>query len=743
MTDTVVNVQGFGKVRFPESMSPAEIEQAIERDILPKMEAQRSDARRQAFAESKDAPVNIANVVDVPRSFIRMLGYVSPAARVIDEISRPDVGRGVVDVGQGAKQLVKHLVGADDAKQYGKDVSREVEQYEADRGGDAAGFDWGRLAGNTGATSFLGLARAPATAGALLKYGMAAAQGGTAAALNPVDENKGDFATQKGIQTAIGAAVAPVAQFGIEKGLSFVGNQARKAGDFISTLYRKATGATPNANAVVDAQGNLTQAGEEAVRKLGIDWKSVGDDVKRGLIELSNDSTKASRSMTPEQQLRATMIREVTGEDATLGQVTRDFAQQQTEHDLKKVNSIGAPIRARFAKQNRGLIESIDDLTKKTGGTAVDEYEVGRRVASSIEGADKEAREAVSMLYREIDKEKGGQFAIKPQSVLDKLDDISDNAEGDAIVSSVQRKLRRYGLLNDSGSIKRGASLNAKQAEELRKFVGSELTGDTPNKRRMISSLVDALDDDVKTSAGEDVYEIARKVAKTRFEDLRIPAVRAIVDKDVRAEDIFDKFVRKGGIDDLTALKGYMSRGGEDAHQLTPAWNELRGETLKHVFAQGTKQAAKNELDDVVFSGPQFKKALDALGRRKLEVLFTPEELAKLDKVVKVAEWRVPMADVLNTSNTNSAWWNMVDRVLSYLPGKAGMVLRGAGRAAKVGADEIAQEVAARAAMRPGEELARQAEEAASERVSGAARAAVDAGRVPSFFAIGAERKRK
>ncbi len=735
-----VNVAGFGVVNFPDTMNEEQIAQAIERDIVPQIKPKAAGpsaeelaaGRQEALKDTQDAPV-----LGIPRSVLRKAAIASPAARFLDLAASPNVGRGAMDVIQGGKQLYKHVTGAPDAKQYGEDVSHEIQDYESARGPEA-GFDAGRLAGNVGATSFLGLARAPAAAGAFLKYGSTALQGAAAAALNPVDETKGGFAGQKTLQTGIGAAVAPLAQFGLEKAGGFIANKGRQVGDFLATTLRKVRGQPANENAVIDAAGNLTEAGKKAVEKLGIDWAQVGDDAKAGLLKLANDSTKAGRAMNAEEQIRATLMKEVTGEDATLGQVTRDYAQQQTEHDLKKVNAVGAPIRARFAKQNRGLIGKIDELTQKAGGTAIDEYEVGSRVANSVKSADKEAREAVSMLYKQIDQDMGGKFKIQPSKLLQQLDELGDNAEADVISESVKRRLNRIGVLKPDGA---GVTLNAKQAEELRKFVGG-LSGDSPTKKRAIGILIDSLDDDVRKSAGEDVYEIARKTAKVRFEDLRIPAIKAITEGDVRAEDIFDKYVRKGGIDDLNALKGYMSRNGEDAHQLTPAWNELRSEALKHVFSESTKNSAKNELDDVLFSGPMFKKALDKLGRRKLEVLFSPEELAQLDKVAKVAEWRTPMADVLNTSNTNSAWWNMVDRVLSYLPGKSGMVARGVGRAAKVGADEIAQEAAAKSAMSPAETLAAKVEAEAAERTAGTVRDAAGATRAPSFFSMGAERKR-
>lgn len=723
-----VNVPGVGMVDFPDGMAPEAITQAIERDILPQRRA-KVDAGTQAW-----------------QAEIKRESAPGPMARF---------GRGFMDVAQGIKQGFKKATGAEDADAYSAEIREGNERYERGRtagaGGDA-GFDFLRLGGNVAATAPAMFIPGGQAAAMVPRVASVAAQGAASGAVQPVLDDQGDFFTQKAIQTGVGAVVAPVANEGLRKGAQVVTDRVlRPAGDFIRSTVARVRGAPPNPNAVLDMDGALTRAGEAALQKLGLKAEDITEGARTKLLELSKASTKEAKSMTPEQQLRAALFREVTGEEATLGQVTREFAQQQTEGELKKLNQVGDPLRARLARQNRGLLDAVEGVRKGTGGQQPNEYGAGQRVAESVKNADKEAREAVSMLYKAIDQEVGGNFKIKPQELLSRLDEVSDNAEGDAIVTSVQRRLSRLGLLNKNGEIKRGASLDAAGAEELRKFVGG-LSGDTPNKRRMISMLVDSLDNDVRASAGEDVYEIARKVAKTRFEDLRIPAVRAIVDGDVPAEQIFDKYVRRGGIDDLKALKGYMSRKTDvatkagaverDPHLLGQGWDELRSQALGHIFEKSTRQAARNELDDALFSGAMFRKAMKDLGDEKLKVLFSAEELAKLEKIAKVAEWRIPMADVLNTSNTNSAWWNMVDRLLP-MAGKGGGVLKGAATAVRQGMERNAQEAQVAASMEPGRTLADRATQAAQAKFGDSLRGFLNTSRTPSFFSIGAERKRQ
>ena len=211
-----VNVQGFGVVNFPASMSDGDITVAIERDIMPKVRA------KQAAAAEADPMVQQAREAAKP----------GPLARV---------GRGMMDVGQGAKQLffrgrdaLQGTAGSSaETQQYEREMIDEMNQYEADRQRSAtpttsqlitgekpdAGFDWLRLGGNVAATLPIGLIPGGAAATMPTRVLSLAAQGAASGAAQPVDTDKGDFAGQKALQTAIGTVVAPVAGEVARKGV--------------------------------------------------------------------------------------------------------------------------------------------------------------------------------------------------------------------------------------------------------------------------------------------------------------------------------------------------------------------------------------------------------------------------------------------------------------------------------------------------------------------------------------------
>ena len=665
-----VNVQGVGTINFPDTMGPEEIKRAIETDILPKTQQAKATSTPDAIDQG--------------------------AIEAMKPTGLERFGRGAEDVVQGVNQLYQHVAGTpEDAAAIDKTIQEQNAQYDKGRSiglkpGEKPSFDWMRLGGNVAATAPVALIPGGASSGVLARGASMAAQGATAAAAQPVDTSKGSFLGQKALQTGVGAVAAPVAGFTLSGAGRLIGNKVVRPG--IAAVKRASaalSGKTPNPNAVLSPDGTFTQAGLEAMDKLGLKVSDLHDDAIKALQQAASSASKEAKALTPEQQIRAAMIKGVTGEPATLGQVTRDFAQQQTEQDLKKINSVGDELRARFARQNAGLLENFQKIKSGTGGVAPNEYQAGNLVADAVKSTEATKDQAVSNLYKAYRASGGADTAVPDKAIADRLGTVADEIGTENIPSPVLGRLKEFGFLGGT----RTKLLTVNEADKLNRLINNNNPGFGPQSKAL-GELKRALDEALINTpdAGAEASQAlitARKAAAASFKQKDIPAVRAIIDGKVRPEDIYAKYVRRGGIDDLTQLKDYLGGAGKGG-----AWDELRSQALEDVFSKATRQASRDELDNVLFSGAQFRKAMNGLGEEKLKVLFNPDELAKLERLSKVAEWRIPLADVLNTSNTNSAWWNMMDRILSYLPGRSGMVLRGVGRSAQVGAKAIEQEAA-------------------------------------------------
>jgi hypothetical protein len=107
------------------------------------------------------------------------------------------IGRGMMDIAQGSKQLYLKgkdaITGDNEAEDYTRHVDEEVALYEKGRG-EKAGIDWWRIGGNVAATLPVALLPGAASAGVAVRTGAGALQGATASALNftPEGESKMD-----------------------------------------------------------------------------------------------------------------------------------------------------------------------------------------------------------------------------------------------------------------------------------------------------------------------------------------------------------------------------------------------------------------------------------------------------------------------------------------------------------------------------------------------------------------------
>jgi hypothetical protein len=205
-----VTIEGVGVVNFPDDMTPDQITQAIETDILP---AKVQPQVPQQVASPKVEPSAVDPVrASVPGRFTQ--GIADPGLGVMQLLSKiPGVdksaalaGRQKSDLAFQGMEIPEELLprSVDQAVR-----ANEASYQEARKADGQEGFDGARLAGNiVGTAPAAKLARSGI---ASLKARMAsgAGIGATTAAVQPVTE--GDYWTEKGKQVAVGTAVGGAA----------------------------------------------------------------------------------------------------------------------------------------------------------------------------------------------------------------------------------------------------------------------------------------------------------------------------------------------------------------------------------------------------------------------------------------------------------------------------------------------------------------------------------------------------
>lgn len=271
-----VNIKGVGTVHFPDDMTPDEIQQAIERDVLPRASA--------------EPPVESPSIL----------------ARI---------GRGMMDMGQGYRQLELQATSREDridpiAANYGLDpirkgvpqsvvdaytrhVNNELELYDKGREAQGGGIDWARIGGNVAATAPLAAVGAPEALAA--RAGLGALQGavigGTQFAPSGTTEER---LKNAGTGAVLGGAL-PVAA-------STAGTVGRVLPQAAAATARRIVG-----NRVVDAvkapfnarwnqrlfnevtpDGEITASGPEGFRQLAQRFTEAYETLWRGKIKLKS-----------------------------------------------------------------------------------------------------------------------------------------------------------------------------------------------------------------------------------------------------------------------------------------------------------------------------------------------------------------------------------------------------------------------------------------------------------------------
>lgn len=262
----VIEVPGHGQVEFPDGMSDQDITAAIQKNLAPPAKASYTDTSY--IAKSIASPLT--------GSLSRLMG--------------------VADTGMSVAQMGAHAIGAGDAFESGRHKINE--QFEKVRqkmspSGEAPGYDFDRLAGSTAGPSMVASKLAAAAplikgktiadaTGALGVTGRAilgSAQGGTGAALQPVEPTEEGFWTPKFQQVGAGGMTGGVLSLGMDA-IGAISRLARQAAqpltekgraEILRTFQDSVMGQDPNVKA------QMLQAAAQAKPGVGGVMPTVGE----------------------------------------------------------------------------------------------------------------------------------------------------------------------------------------------------------------------------------------------------------------------------------------------------------------------------------------------------------------------------------------------------------------------------------------------------------------------------------
>lgn len=361
----------------------------------------------------------------------------------------------------------------------------------------------------------------------------------------------------------------------------------------------------------------------------------------------------------------------------TEGQKTRQFEQQRFERETAKLPEVGAPIRERFATQNKQLQQNLESFIDMTGAEAPDLRSIGLTVDKALRDRAARDKTRIRTLYKEAEKAGEMEAPVKLDTVVKHLVDNAPEAEVANVLKATRAKALQLGVATeapDGTLIAQPVSL--KTAELFRRSIGGATNAEPTNimQASQMRSLIDASTEGL----GGNMYKQAR-AARARFgsDYENIGLVKNLLgqkrgsnDRAIAMEDVLRRSVidPSTSLDTVRQVRRLLQTEGPNGQQ---AWKELQGGTLKFMRDEATKGVGRDELGNPILSPAQLDRVVGQLDKSgKLDFVFGKKGAEQLRIINDVAkDVLVAPPGSVNTSNTASVLAGMMDIAISGTAG--------------------------------------------------------------------------
>ena len=604
-----------------------------------------------------------------------------------------DTGRGIVQLGTLAGNTLGLV--SDEAVDKSFEREREVaEQDQALMDTTAGKFGYG-----------VGLIGTAVTPGVVLKGAGLAAKGAGLTAAGAALDTAGTAIlapqTYKGAM-ALGATQGALLPSESYEGKALnvgVGAGAGAAGQLVGNTISKGIN---KAQLAKELQAEaLAQANNQALPQIlnpqlklllkqnGIDVGTMSREAQRGLRNYIENTPNAA---SPEAMIRVARAQSLQHPvTLTKGGASGDFSDQQAESILNMSPTEGAAIRAHNAEINKALTENLKSVSTNQRPTATDPYHTGKAFQQALGKAEDASLTKVGQLYDKAELT-GGNQPVDPQPMIDglmkHLDDlVVDNDAKPAL--SMLNVLKRMGLatVDSSGNIlPTGKTLTATEAMALYKSANQKYVQGS-NSSRILGDLkrgiLEALDN-TSTTAGSD-FKAATASFKAHAEKFDNPKlVSALLrvtkgtdDPIVASENVLDKIVMKGSIDDIKNIKATLASSDKTVRkEALQAWRNMRAATADFLLEKAYMGNSVNVAQERVISGSNILNAVkqiggggsaknEALGWMKIEAIMGKKPTQELKNIVQVT---LDATRKVNGAATTSGTAERLAAIFSHVP---------------------------------------------------------------------------
>lgn len=358
--------------------------------------------------------------------------------------------------------------------------------------------------------------------------------------------------------------------------------------------------------------------------------------------------------------------------ELTKGQRERTFEQQQFEREVAKNPEMGAPIRERFANQNDAIYKNFDAFIDMTGAETADLRSVGTAVDQAIRARAARDKTKIRTLYKEAEKAGELEQPVTLDNVVQHINDNWPDVATAPLLKTAKDWAIKLGIATeDANGNLVAAPVTLKRAETFRQAINRNTDMEPTNIRQ--ASILKGAVDQATDGLGGNLYKQARSArAKYAADYENVGLIKDLVgmkrtsaDRVVALENVFDRSIKNGSLDDVRQLRRILQTEGESGQQ---AWKELQGATVRHIQDQAFGGASRDTRGNPVVSAPALERAVASLDKSgKLDFIFGKkgaEQVRLINDVAKDVATAPPGA--VNTSNTASALLTALDTLTSY-----------------------------------------------------------------------------
>lgn len=459
----------------------------------------------------------------------------------------------------------------------------------------------------------------------------------------------------------------------------------------VAGLVQAARGAVQKGSILLPIRSrNIEQQINQTLGRAGVNWEDVPDGIRRSLRTEVDEAMRTGQPLDADALARLVDFKRV-GAIPTRGTVSLDPVQITREQNLARsgANSSDTGLQGLSRIQNDNNRTLIENLNQLGAGAVDDAYSAGSRSISALQRGIDNEKAGIDALYQQARDSAGRSFPLDGQTFTASASKLlDDNLLGGALPPSVQTQLNRIA----QGEV----PFTVDYAEQLKTAMGKLQRASSDGQTRMAIGMVrQALDETpvlglgrqgpaagarttgttIPATNGVEIGEqamLAFDRARTANREMmrrveRIPGLKDVYDGKATPDDFIQK--------NVISPSAKLLQVGRLANELKNA-DPQAFEAVRSTIAQHLKTSSIGaSMDDAArFNAGGFNRAMRALGERKLQQFFSPEEVDQLKAIGRVATYTTtqPAGSAVNNSNSGALLMgrgmDLLDRLSAKLP---------------------------------------------------------------------------